>query len=134
MTNYNYRKSIENEKLKRLLKHLYEGKEFQTSFDDQIFSWNGDYDVIDYEKYSFTYKFEVKKVFGEGDKAIARVDLIITDIDRDDENFYWQWAEDSYNDGIWYIQELEERVREEMMKDVPISIHLTIWSIDEYED
>lgn len=124
----------ENEKLKRLLKHLYEDKEFHTSFEDEVYSWNGDDDVLDYEEYSFTYKFEVNKVYGEGDIAVAAINLIITDIDRDGEDFYWQWAEDDYNDRIWYIQELEDRVSEEMMKDVPISIHLTIWSIDEYED
>ena len=124
----------ENEKLKRLLKHLYEDKEFHTSFEDEVYSWNGDDDVLDYEEYSFTYKFEVNKVYGEGNRAVAAINLIITDIDRDGEDFYWQWAEDDYNDRIWYIQELEDRVSEEMMKDVPISIHLTIWSIDEYED
>ena len=124
----------ENEKLKRLLKHLYEGKEFHTSFEDEVYSWNGDDDVLHYEEYSFTYKFEVNKVYGKDDKAVAAINLIITDIDRDGEDFYWQWAEDDYNDRIWYIQELEDRVSEEMMKDVPISIHLTIWSIDEYED
>ena len=124
----------ENEKLKNLLKHLYEGKEFHTSFEDEVYSWNGDDDVLVYEEYSFTYKFKVKYVTGKDSDAVASVDLIITDIDRDDEDFYWQWAEDDYNDGVWYIEELEERVSEEMMKDVPISIHLTIWSIDEYED
>lgn len=124
----------ENEKLKRLLKHLYEGKEFHTSFEDEVYSWNGDDDVIDYEEYSFTYEFKVKFVYGEDDRAVADINLIITDIQRDGEAFMWDWAEQSYNDGIWYIRELEDRVSEEMMKDVPISIHFTIWSIDEYED
>lgn len=124
----------ENEKLKNLLKHLYEGKEFHTSFEDEVYSWNGDDDVLVYEEYSFTYKFKVKYVTGKDSDAVASVDLIITDFQRDGDDFMWQWAEDDYNDGIWYINELEERVSEEMMKDVPISIHLTIWSIDEYED
>ena len=124
----------ENEKLKRLLKHLYEGKEFHTSFDDEVIYWGEDEDVADYEEYSFTYKFEVKFVYGEDDRAVAKINLIITDIQRDGEAFMWDWAEQSYNDGIWYIRELEDRVSEEMMKEVPISIHFTIWSIDEYED
>lgn len=124
----------ENERLKNLLKHIYEGKEFHTSFEDEVYSWNGDDDVIDYEEYSFTYKFKVKKVYGEDSDAVASVDLIVTDIQRDGDDFMWQWTEVSYNDRIWYISELEDRVSEEMMKDVPISIHLTIWSIDEYED
>ena len=112
----------ENEKLKNLLKHLYEGKEFHTSFEDEV--------------YSFTYKFKVKKVYGKDSDAVASVDLIITDFQKDGDDFMWQWDEDRgiYNHGIWYIVELEERVGGEMMKDVPISIHLTIWSIDEYED
>lgn len=124
----------ENLKLKKLLKHLYEGKEFHTSFEDEVYSWNGDEDAVDYEEYSFTYKFEVKDVYGEDNSAVAGINLIITDIDRDGDDFYWQWAEDSYSEGIWYIRELEDRVSEEMMKEVPISIHFTIWSIDEYED
>ena len=124
----------ENEKLKNLLKHLYEGKEFHTSFEDEVYSWNGDDDVLVYEEYSFTYKFKVKYVTGKDSDAVASVDLIITDFQRDGDDFMWQWAEDDYNHGIWYIVELEERVGGEMMKDVPISIHLTIWSIDEYED
>lgn len=124
----------ENIKLKRLLKHLYEGKEFHTSFEDEVYSWNGDDQVFDYEEYSFTYKFKVKKVLGEGDKSIAQLDLIITDFQRDGDDMMYSWAEDDFNEGIWYIVELEERVGGEMMKDVPISIHLTIWSIDEYED
>ena len=126
----------ENEKLKNLLKHLYEGKEFHTSFEDEVYSWNGDDQVFDYEEYSFTYKFKVKKVYGKDSDAVASVDLIITDFQRDGDDFMWQWDEDRgiYNHGIWYIVELEERVGGEMIKDVPISIHLTIWSIDEYED
>ena len=124
----------ENIKLKNLLKHLYEGKEFHTSFEDEVYSWNGDDQVFDYEEYSFTYKFKVKKVYGKDSDAVTSVDLIITDFQRDGDDFMWQWDEDDYNDGIWYINKLEERVGGEMMKDVPISIHLTIWSIDEYED
>lgn len=126
----------ENEKLKNLLKHLYEGKEFHTSFEDEVYSWNGDDQVFDYEEYSFTYKFKVKKVYGKDSDAVASVDLIITDFQRDGDDFMWQWDEDRgiYNHDIWYIVELEERVVGEMIKDVPISIHLTIWSIDEYED
>lgn len=126
----------ENEKLKNLLKHIYEGKEFHTSFEDEVYSWNGDDQVWDYEEYSFTYKFKVKKVYGKDSDAVASVDLIITDFQKDGDDFMWQWDDDRdiYNHGIWYIEELEERVGGEMMKDVPISIHLTIWSIDEYED
>ena len=126
----------ENEKLKNLLKHIYEGKEFHTSFEDEVYAWDGDDQVFDYEEYSFTYKFKVKKVYGKDSDAVASVDLIITDFQRDGDDFMWQWDEDRdiYNHGIWYIAELEERVGGEMMKDVPISIHLTIWSIDEYED
>jgi hypothetical protein len=126
----------ENIKLKNLLKHLYEGKEFHTSFEDEVYSWNGDDQVFDYEEYSFTYKFKVKKVYGKDSDAVASVDLIITDFQRDGDDFMWQWDEDRgiYNHDIWYIVELEERVVGEMIKDVPISIHLTIWSIDEYED
>ncbi len=118
----------ENLKLKKLLKHLYEGKEFHTSFEDEVTSWN---DEVIYEDYSFTYKLDVDKVYGEDDKAVASFDLIITDLTRDDEDYMLEWENDGYSDRVWYINEFESLVLEEMTSDVPISIHLTIWSIHE---
>jgi len=119
----------ENLKLKKLLKHLYEGKEFHMSFKDEVTSWNDD-EVI-YEEYSFTYKIDVDKVYGDDDKAVASFDLIISDLTRDDEDYMLQWENDGYSDRVWYINEFESLVLEEMSSDVPISIHLTIWSIHE---
>lgn len=122
-------KMEENLKLKKLLKHLYEDKVFHMSFKDEVTSWNDD-EVI-YDEYSFTYKIEVDKVYGDDDKAVASFDLIISDLTRDDEDYMLQWENDGYSDRVWYINEFESLVLEEMTSDVPISIHLTIWSIHE---
>lgn len=119
----------ENLKLKKLLKHLYEDKVFHMSFKDEVTSWNDD-EVI-YEEYSFTYMLEVDKVYGEDDKAVATFDLIITDLTRDDEDYMLQWENDEYSDKSWYMNEFESLVLEEMTSDVPISIYLNIWSINE---
>ena len=122
-------KMEENLKLKKLLKHLYEDKVFHMSFKDEVTSWNDD-EVI-YDEYSFTYKIDVDKVYGDDDKAVASFDLIITDLTRDDEDYMLEWENDGYSDRVWYINEFESLVLEEMTSDVPISIHLTIWSIHE---
>lgn len=122
-------KMEENLKLKKLLKHLYEDKVFHMSFKDEVTSWNDD-EVI-YDEYSFTYKIDVDKVYGDDDKAVASFDLIITDLTRDDEDYMLEWENDGYSDRVWYINEFESLVLEEMSSDVPISIHLTIWSIHE---
>jgi len=123
----------ENEKLKRTLKHLYENQEFNTTFEDEVYSWN-DEDYNNIEEYSFTYTFRVKKVLGEGDRSIAQLDLIITDFQRDGDDMMYSWAEDDFNDGIWYIQHLEELVLEELASNFPISFYLNIYPFEEYED
>lgn len=122
-------KMEENLKLKKLLKHLYEDKVFHMSFKDEVTSWNDD-EVI-YDEYSFTYKIDVDKVYGDDDKAVASFDLIITDLTRDDEDYMLEWENDGYSDRVWYINEFESLVLEEMTSEVPISIYLTIWSIHE---
>jgi hypothetical protein len=122
----------ENLKIKNTLKKLYENQEFETSFEDDVTSWN-DNETI-YEKYDFKYYMEVGKVLGEGDKTVASINVIITDIQKDGDDYYYDWVESDYSEFDWYIQHLERVLIEDMVTDFPISIYLTFYGYDEYDN
>lgn len=123
----------ENLKIKNTLKKLYENQEFESTFEDDVTSWN-DYETI-YEEYVFRYFMEVGKVLGEGDRTVASINVIITDIQKDGDDFYYDWAENGdYREWIWYIERLEKMLIEDMSTDFPISIYLTFYGYDEYEN
>lgn len=124
----------ENIKLKNLLKSMFENQEFESSFDDEIFAWNGDVDEPEYENYTFKYYMEVGKVLGESTTAVASINVIITDILKDGEDYYYDWVENNYDDYTWYIVTLEDQIHEDKLKDIPISIYLTSYGYDEYEN
>jgi hypothetical protein len=123
----------ENIKIKNFLKNMFENQEFETSFEDEVFSWNGDVDEPEYEKYIFKYYMEIGEVLGEGTETVAGINVIITDILKDGEDYYYDWEENSFSEGMWYINHLEDVIFEEKMKDIPISIYLTFYGYDEYE-
>ena len=123
----------ENLKIKNTLKKLYENQEFESSFEDDVTSWN-DNETI-YEEYVFRYFMEVGKVLGEGDRTVASINVIITDIQKDGDDFYYDWAENGdYREWIWYIERLEKMLIEDMSTDFPISIYLIFYGYDEYEN
>jgi len=122
----------ENLKIKNTLKKLYENQEFETSFEDDVTSWN-DNETI-YEEYVFRYYMEVGKVLGEGDKTVASINVIITDIQKDGDDYYYDWVENDYNEFEWYIARLYDLLIEDMATDFPISIHLTFYGYDEYDN
>lgn len=123
----------ENLKIKNTLKKLYENQEFESSFEDEVTSWD-DNETI-YEEYVFRYFMEVGKVLGEGDRTVASINVIITDIQKDGDDFYYDWAENAdYREWIWYIERLHDMLKEEMTNDFPISIYLTFYGYDEYEN
>lgn len=122
----------ENLKIKNTLKKLYENQEFESSFEDDVTSWN-DNETI-YEEYFFRYYMEVGKVLGEGDKTVASINVIITDIQKDDDDYYYDWVENDYNEFEWYITRLHDLLIEEIATDFPISIYLTFYGYDEYEN
>lgn len=122
----------ENIKIKNLLKGLFENQEFETIYQDEVTSWNDEEEL--YEDYTFKYYMEVGKVLGEGTKTVAGINVIITDIIKDGDDFYYDWAENRYNEHEWYIQHLDSQIYEEKMKDIPISIYLTFYGYDEYEN
>lgn len=122
----------ENLKIKNTLKKVYENQDFETSFEDDVTSWD-DNETI-YEEYVFKYYMEVGKVLGEGDKTVASINVIITDIQKDDDDYYYDWVENKYSEFEWYIEHLERMLIEDMVTDFPISIYLTFYGYDEYDN
>ena len=122
----------ENLKIKNTLKKLYENQEFESSFEDDVTSWD-DNEIV-YEEYVFRYFMKIGKVLGEGDKTVASINVIITDIEKDGDDYYYDWVENDYYEMIWYIEHLERMLKEEMTNDFPISIYLTFYGYDEYEN
>lgn len=122
----------ENLKIKNLLKKLFENKEFESSFEDDITSWNDNETIT--EEYSFKYFMEVGKVLGEGSKTVASINVIITDIRKDREDYYYDWAQEDYDERLWYIDRLEYIISNEMFLDFPFSIYPTFYGYDEYEN
>ena len=122
----------ENLKIKNTLKKVYENQDFETSFEDDVTSWD-DNETI-YEEYVFKYYMEVGKVLGEGDRTVASINVIITDIQKDDDDYYYDWVENKYSEFEWYIEHLERMLIEDMVTDFPISIYLTFYGYDEYEN
>jgi hypothetical protein len=122
----------ENLKIKNILKKLYENQEFDEKFEDEVTSWNDEEEV--YEEYVFKYYMEVGKVLGEGTKTVASINVIITEFTNDGEDKMFVWKEDDYTENVWYIRELENQIYEEKLKDFPISIYLTFYSQEEYDN
>lgn len=122
----------ENLKIKNTLKKLYENQEFESSFEDTVTSWDDEEEV--YEEYTFKYYMEVGKVLGEGTKTVASINVIITDFTLDGEDVILGWKEINYSEDVWYINTLDEKIYEEKMKDIPISIYLTFYAEDEYDN
>lgn len=124
----------ENIELKKYFKKVFENQEFESSFDDEIFAWNGDVDEPEYEKYVFKYYMEVGKVLGESTKAVASINVIITDIIKDGEDYYYDWVENNFSEGMWYIAELGNMMHEEIFRYYPIPIYLTFYGEEEYDN
>ena len=122
----------ENLKIKNVLKNIYEGQEFETTFDDEIYT--GDVDNLTTVKYVFKYYFKVKEVFGVDDSSVASLDVIITDLTVDGVDRMSDWKENDYNQNVWYIRELEDNIYEEISGYIPVSIYLTFYSKDEYDN
>jgi len=98
----------ENIKIKNLLKGLFENQEFETTFQDNVTSWNDEEEI--YEEYTFKYYMEVGKVLGEGTKTVASINVIITEFTNDGEDKMFVWKEEGYDGYTWYIISLENLV------------------------
>lgn len=121
----------ENIKIKKLLINMFENQEFETTYQDEVTSWN---EENFYEDYVFKYYIEVGKVLGEGTMTVASINIIITEFTVDGEDKMLIWKEDNYDEYAWYIVTLENEIYEDKLKDIPISTYLTCYAEDEYEN
>ena len=124
-------KPEENIKLKNFLKGMFENQEFETTYQDEVTSWN---EETFYEDYVFKYYMEVGKVLGEGTVAVASINIIITEFTVDGEDNMFVWKEEGYDAYAWYILRLESKIYEDKLKDIPIPIFLTCYAEDEYKN
>jgi len=122
----------ENIKIKNILKGLFENQEFESSFEDEVTSWNDEEEY--YEEYTFKYYMEVGKVLGEGTMTVASINIIITEFTNDGEDKMFVWKEEGYDEYAWYIVSLENEIYEDKLKDIPISTYLTCYAEDEYKN
>jgi hypothetical protein len=121
----------ENIKIKNLLKGMFENQEFETTYQDEVTSWN---EENFYEEYTFKYYMEVGKVLGEGTMTVASINIIITEFTNDGEDKMLVWKEEGYDEYAWYIVSLENEIYEDKLKDIPISTYLTCYAEDEYKN
>jgi hypothetical protein len=117
--------------IKEILKRTLENKTYESSFEDEVDSWGGE---SDYEEYSFKYYIEIGKVVGKGGDTVAGINVVITDIDRDGDDYYYDWVESDYSENTWYIDKLSDIVYNEILSMYPFSIVPTFYGYDEYDN
>lgn len=122
-----------NEKLKNTLKKMYEGKEYSTSFEDEIYSYQND-DIV-YEDWDIRYYLKLDNLLGEGSKAIATFDVIITDIIYDGD---WKrfdiWADTKYDQYAWFITRVRDDIYDNIVNDFPISFYFEFYTEEQYKN
>ena len=120
-----------NLKLKNLLKKLLENRRFDMTIIDEESSWDGYDYVVEDIFYEFKFHVVVKQVLGNGSNAIGNIDIIIDDITKDGDEYYYDFVESNYSEGTWYIQELRERFYGEYLEDIPFDIYMAVYGYDE---
>lgn len=122
-----------DKKLINTLKKMYEGKEYSTSFEDEIYSWQSD-DVV-YEDWDIRYYLKLDNLLGEGSKAIATFDVIITDIIYDgDWNRFDIWADTEYDQYAWFITRVRDDIYDNIVNDFPISFYFEFYTEEQYKN
>lgn len=123
--------NIGNEKLKNMLKKLFENKEFEMTLKDTEDAWDGYNYVTDDIFYDFKFHVVVRSVIGTGIDAVGDIDIIIDSMTKNGEDYYYKWAERAYNDSLWYIRELDETFYLEYLEMLPFSVYSTVYGHDE---
>jgi hypothetical protein len=123
--------SLGNEKLKNLLKKLFENKEFEMTLTDTEHVYDGYNNVTQDIIYEFKFHIVVRSVIGTGIDAVGDIDIIIDSITKNGEDYYYKWAERAYNDSLWYIRELDETFYLDHLEDLPFSVYSTVYGHDE---
>ena len=123
--------SVGNEKLKNLLKRLFENKEFEMTLTDTEHVYDGYNNVTQDIFYEFKFHIVVRSVIGTGIDAVGDIDIIIDSITKNGEDFYHIWANRAYNDSLWYIRELDQTFYLDYLDDLPFSVYSTVYGHDE---
>jgi hypothetical protein len=123
--------SVGNEKLKNLLKKLFENKEFEMTLTDVEHVYDGLNNVTQDIIYEFKFHIVVRSVIGTGIDAVGDIDIIIDSITKNGEDFYHIWANRAYNDSLWYIRELDETFYLDYLDNLPFSVYSTVYGHDE---
>jgi hypothetical protein len=122
-----------DKKLINILKKLYEGKEYSTSFEDEIYSWHSD-DVV-YEDWDIRYYLKLNQVLGEGSDAVVSFDVIITDIIYDgDWNRFDIWADTEYDEYAWFINRVRDDIYDNIVNDFPVSFYFNFYTEEQYKN
>ena len=124
--------SVGNEKLKNLLKKLFENKEFEMTLKDtEHDGWDG-YDYVTKDViYEFKFHVVVRSVIGKGIDAVGDMDIIIDSITKNGDDYYHNWADNNYSDRAWYINEFDETFYLDYLEDLPFSVYSTVYGHDE---
>jgi len=124
--------NIGNEKLKNMLKKLFENKEFEmTLTDTEHDGWDG-YDYVTKDViYEFKFHVVVRSVIGKGIDAVGDMDIIIDSITKNGDDYYHNWADNNYSDRVWYINELDEMFYLDYLEVLPFSVFTTVYGYDE---
>jgi hypothetical protein len=123
--------NVGNEKLKNLLKKLFENKEFEMTLKDTEDAWDGYNYVTDDIFYDFKFHVVVRSVIGTGIDAVGDIDIIIDSMTKNGEDHYQYWADNNYSDRVWYINELDETFYLDYLEDLPFSVYSTVYGHDE---
>ena len=124
-----------DKKLATFLKKFYEDKEFSTTFQDEIYSWNNDDYETTTEDWEIVYYLKLNQLLGEGTNAIASFDVIITDIIIDDDhNRLDVWAVRDYDQYAWFIENVREDLYNNIVNDFPISFYFDFYTEEEYQN
>ena len=114
--------------IKEILKRTLENKTYESSFEDEVDSWGVS------EEYSFKYYIEIGKVVGKGGDTVAGINVVITEIDRDGDDYYYDWYDSDHSENVWYIDKLSDIVYNEILSMYPFSIVPTFYGYDEYDN
>ena len=123
--------NVGNEKLKNLLKKLFENKEFEMTLKDVEHVYDGLNNVTQDIIYEFKFHIVVRSVIGEGLNSVGDMDIIIDSITKNGKDHYQYWADNNYSDRAWYINELDETFYLDYLEDLPFSVYTSVHGHDE---
>jgi hypothetical protein len=122
---------MKNQKLIDLLKKLFENKEFEMTLTDVEHVYDGYNNVTQDINYEFKFHVVVRSVVGKGVEAVGDMDIIIDSITKDGDDYYNNWVNRHYDDGAWYIDELDDKFYDEYFSHLPFSVHTNFYGYDQ---